>query len=82
LLRVAVALDRRQIGAVQQVQCEYNAETKELQLHLKPTQPDDDCALEIWSLDYKKDVFEAEYGVKLLPVLNATSVPISNSSLK
>ncbi len=82
LLRLAVALDRRQIGAVQQVQCEYNAETKELQLHLKPTQPDDDCALEIWSLDYKKDVFEAEYGVKLLPVLNATSVPISNSSPK
>lgn len=77
LLRLAVALDRRQIGAVQQVQCEYNAETKELQLHLKPTQPDDDCALEIWSLDYKKDVFEAEYGIKLLPVLNAIAVPIS-----
>ncbi|MBD2086048.1 Ppx/GppA phosphatase family protein [Coleofasciculus sp. FACHB-542] len=77
LLRLAVALDRRQIGAVQQVQCEYNAETKELQLHIKPTQPDDDCALEIWSLDYKKDIFEAEYGIKLLPVLNAIAVPIS-----
>ncbi|WP_348238205.1 Ppx/GppA phosphatase family protein [Trichocoleus sp. Lan] len=77
LLRLAVALDRRQIGAIRQVQCEYNAETKELQLHLKPTQPDDDCALEIWSLDYKKDVFEAEYGIKLLPVLNAIAVPIS-----
>ncbi|MFE1746332.1 Ppx/GppA phosphatase family protein [Coleofasciculus sp. H7-2] len=82
LLRLAVALDRRQIGAVQQVQCEYNAETKELQLHLKPTQPDDDCALELWSLGYKKDVFEAEYGVKLLPVLNASAVPISYSSPK
>ncbi|MEW5856509.1 MAG: Ppx/GppA phosphatase family protein, partial [Cyanobacteriota bacterium] len=80
LLRLAVALDRRQIGAVQQVQCEYNAETKELQLHLKPTQSDDDCALEIWSLDYKKDVFEAEYDIKLLPVLNADAVPISYSS--
>ncbi|MBD1945283.1 Ppx/GppA family phosphatase [Coleofasciculus sp. FACHB-712] len=77
LLRLAVALDRRQIGAIRQVQCEYNAETKELQLHLKPTQLDDDCALEIWSLDYKKDVFEAEYGIKLLPVLNAIAVPIS-----
>lgn len=82
LLRLAVALDRRQIGAVQQVQCEYNAETKELQLHLKPSQPDDDCALEIWSLDYKKDVFEAEYDIKLLPVLNADAVPISYSSPK
>ncbi|MEP0772182.1 Ppx/GppA family phosphatase [Trichocoleus sp. ST-U1] len=80
LLRLAVALDRRQIGAVQQVQCEYNAETKELQLHIKPTQPDDDCALEIWSLDYKKDVVEAEYGIKILPVLNAPAVPINNSS--
>ncbi|MBD2743158.1 Ppx/GppA phosphatase family protein [Coleofasciculus sp. FACHB-1120] len=80
LLRLAVALDRRQIGAVQQVQCEYNAETKELQLHIKPTQPDDDCALEIWSLDYKKDVVEAEYGIKLLPVLNAPAVPINNNS--
>ncbi|MEP0784976.1 Ppx/GppA family phosphatase [Trichocoleus sp. DQ-A1] len=77
LLRLAVALDRRQIGAIRQVQCEYNAETKELQLHIKPTQPDDDCALEIWSLDYKKDVVEAEYGIKLLPVLNAPAVPIS-----
>ncbi|MEP0794466.1 Ppx/GppA family phosphatase [Trichocoleus sp. DQ-A3] len=77
LLRLAVALDRRQIGAIREVQCQYNEETKELQLHLKPTQPDDDCALEIWSLDYKKDVFEAEYGIKLLPVLNAIAVPIS-----
>jgi exopolyphosphatase/guanosine-5'-triphosphate,3'-diphosphate pyrophosphatase len=34
-----------------------------------PSDPDDDCALELWSLDYEKAVFEAEYGVKLVAIL-------------
>ena len=69
LLRLAVALDRRQIGAIHQVQCHYQAELRELQLRLQPTQPHDDCALELWSLDQKKGSFEAEYGIKLVPIL-------------
>ena len=73
LLRLAVALDRRQIGAIRQVQCEYRPDVQELHLWLSASNPDDDCALELWSLDYKKGVFEAEYGVKLVATLNFNS---------
>jgi len=69
ILRLAVALDRRQIGAISQVRCEYNRDKKELQLRLIPAVPNDDCALELWSLDYKKVVFEAEYGVKVVATM-------------
>ncbi|HAJ63923.1 MAG TPA: exopolyphosphatase [Cyanobacteria bacterium UBA8543] len=69
ILRLAVTLDRRQIGAIQQVRCEYHPDVRELHLHLQPSQPDDDCALELWSLDYEKGVFEAEYGVKVVATL-------------
>jgi exopolyphosphatase/guanosine-5'-triphosphate,3'-diphosphate pyrophosphatase len=77
LLRLAVALDRRQIGAIARVQCEYRPDAKELHLHLVPSQPDDDCALELWSLDYKKHVFEEEFGVKVLATLEPGSVAVS-----
>ena len=70
LLRLAVALDRRQIGAIKAVRCEYHSKKKELHLHLQPANPDDNCELEFWSLDEKKAVFEAEYGVKLVPILS------------
>jgi exopolyphosphatase/guanosine-5'-triphosphate,3'-diphosphate pyrophosphatase len=76
LLRLAVALDRRQIGAVKRVQCEYRSEVQELHLHLQPSQPEDDCALELWSLDYKKAPFEAEYGVKLISTLEQAAVAV------
>ncbi len=69
-LRLAVALDRRQIGAIRQLRCNYNATTQELHLYLKPANPMDDCALELWSLDTKKAIFEAEYGVKLVASLD------------
>ncbi len=70
LLRLAVALDRRQIGAIKAVRCEYNSKKKELHLHLHSANPDDNCELELWSLNEKKGVFEAEYGVKLVPILS------------
>lgn len=76
LLRLAVALDRRQIGAISEVKCEYKPETKEFCLRLKPTSPDDDCALEQWSLDYKKPAFEAQYNLKLVVNLEAVPVPV------
>ncbi|MDF0552081.1 Ppx/GppA phosphatase family protein [Kamptonema sp. UHCC 0994] len=69
LLRLAVALDRRQIGAVAQVKCEYHPEVRELHLRIIPAELDDDCALELWSLDYKKPAFEAEYNLKLIATL-------------
>ena len=69
ILRIAVALDRRQIGAIADLECKYDPEYKTLHLHLFAASPDDDCALELWSLDYKKPVFEEEFGVKLVSTL-------------
>jgi exopolyphosphatase/guanosine-5'-triphosphate,3'-diphosphate pyrophosphatase len=69
-LRIAVALDRRQIGAIQDFDCKYDPEYKKLHLHLVPAQPEDDCALELWNLDYKKGIFEEEFGVKLVSTLS------------
>jgi exopolyphosphatase/guanosine-5'-triphosphate,3'-diphosphate pyrophosphatase len=69
LLRLAIALDRRQLGAIREVTCEFDDKNQILYLHLEPTHPDDDCELEIWSLNYKKSVFEDEFGWKLVPKL-------------
>jgi exopolyphosphatase / guanosine-5'-triphosphate,3'-diphosphate pyrophosphatase len=69
LLRLAVALDRRQIGAIQQVQCQYHPAPRELRLRLHATQPLDPCTLELWSLDNKKGSIEAAYNLKLLSQL-------------
>ncbi len=76
-MRLAVALDRRQIGAIAQVRCDYRPEVKELHLRLVPTNPDDTCALELWNLDYKKGVFEEEFGVKVVATLESAAVMIS-----
>ncbi|MBW4426442.1 MAG: Ppx/GppA family phosphatase [Nostoc desertorum CM1-VF14] len=74
ILRLAVALDRRQIGAIAQVQCEYYPQLQQVNLIVFPSKSDDDCALELWSLDYKKGVFEEEFGVKLIATLEKSSV--------
>src|SRR4028119_1977642 len=58
ILRLAVALDRRQIGAIERVRCQFHPDTQELHLRLQPSHSGDDCALELWSLDYNKGVFE------------------------
>ncbi|MEH2128083.1 Ppx/GppA phosphatase family protein [Nostoc sp.] len=75
ILRLAVALDRRQIGAIVQVQCEYYPQLNQVNLLIFPTQLDDDCDLELWSLNYKKGVFEEEFGVKLVASLERSSIP-------
>ncbi|WP_298921418.1 Ppx/GppA phosphatase family protein [uncultured Nostoc sp.] len=74
ILRLAVALDRRQIGAIAQVQCECYPQLRQCNLLIFPSQPNDDCALELWSLEYKKGVFEEEFGVKLVAILEKSSV--------
>lgn len=66
ILRLAVALDRRQKGAINNVNCYYYKENQEVHLHLFPKDVGDDCALELWSLNYKKWVFEEEYDVKVI----------------
>jgi exopolyphosphatase / guanosine-5'-triphosphate,3'-diphosphate pyrophosphatase len=65
ILRIAVALDRRRIGAIKDLSIECNLTTRECQLTFFPTNPNDECELECWSLDFKKPVFEAEFGLKL-----------------
>jgi len=77
ILRLAVALDRRQIGAIARLQCDYYPNTQKLHLQLQASQPEDDCALELWSLEYEKGVFEAEYGVKLVATLEPVAVAVS-----
>ncbi len=74
LLRIAVALDRRQIGAIQQITCKPYPDKGELHLLLRPTHSDDDCALELWSLNLKKEAFENEFGLKLIPILETATI--------
>ena len=69
ILRLAVALDRRQIGAISHVQCEYIPNFKEFKMLIFPSLIDDECALEMWSLDYKKGVFEEEFGLRFIATL-------------
>ncbi|WP_448570842.1 Ppx/GppA phosphatase family protein [Trichothermofontia sp.] len=71
LLRLAVALDRREMGAIRAVTCECQLDKKQCCLHLQPMQANDDCALELWCLNYKKAAFEAEFGLKLVASLDA-----------
>ena len=70
ILKLAVGLDRREIGAIADLQCNYHAPAKSLILHLKPHLPEDDCSLELWSLDYKKPSFEGEFKVTLTAQLD------------
>ena len=66
LLRLATSLDRRKIGAILRIECDYRKDDKQLDLKLFPANQDDDCAVEIWSLSYSKLVFEQVFGVKLV----------------
>ena len=75
-LRLAVALDRRQIGAIADFKCEHRPEVREFHLRLQPLNASDDCALELWSLDYKKPSFEDEYNLTLVATLEPTLVPV------
>jgi len=70
MLRLAIALDRRQIGAIIAVYCHYNEDNQELQLELFPKDVNDDCALELWNLEDKKVIFENEFSVKVVPKLS------------
>lgn len=71
ILRLAVALDRRQIGAIKQVNCHYQTDKREVRLQLIPADSNDDCSLELWNLDYKKEFFEEEFAVKVIASLSS-----------
>jgi exopolyphosphatase / guanosine-5'-triphosphate,3'-diphosphate pyrophosphatase len=77
ILKIAVALDRRQVNAIRKVYCKFNAVSRELEMTLVPAQPEDDCNLELWSFEYKKASFESAFGVKLVVKVKAeTTVAI------
>ena len=65
LLRVAVALDRRGIGAVADINCQYDNKHHVLTLDVKASSPTESCASELWNLDYKKDYFETVFESEL-----------------
>ncbi len=74
LLRLAVALDRRQIGAVKSIICEVRPDLREFRLQLQAAILGDECALELWSLGNKKASFEEVYNLKLVPILESLTV--------
>lgn len=65
VMRLAVALDRRQVGAIAKITCDFDAKQRLLTLNLTPTHQDDPCELELWSLNYHKEIFEEEFAVIL-----------------
>jgi exopolyphosphatase / guanosine-5'-triphosphate,3'-diphosphate pyrophosphatase len=74
ILKIAVALDRRRIGAIEVVRCEFHAPDNELWMHLYPANLEDDCQLEQWSLEYKKDCFESVFNVQIVPKIHQEPV--------
>ena len=69
LLRLAVALDRRQIGAISNFYLICDLTTRQATLQIFPTSANDPCSLELWSLEYKKVPFEKEFNLRLEFVL-------------
>jgi len=65
ILRLAVALDRRNKGAIAGVKCDYDSNHHLLNFQIMPTEIGDKCSLELWNLSYKKEAFEEEFDVKL-----------------
>lgn len=65
MLRIAVALDRRAIGAIASIHSHFDAEDGVLHLQLQPKNPHDDCSSELWNLDYKKVCMEEEFGIRV-----------------
>lgn len=78
ILRLAVALDRRNKGAIAQVQCNYDSHNRILHFQLQPTEIGDKCSLELWNLSYKKEVFEEEFNVKLMPTVSEQKLSTVN----
>jgi len=64
-LRIATALDRRQLGAIKTIHVVCNPQTRTCSLQLTPRRTNDPCTLELWSLDYKKQPFESQFNVTL-----------------
>lgn len=66
MLRVAVALDRRGIGAIDSAKFYFDGTNKTLHLDIHQAYPHDDCESELWNLEDKKQWFEEIYGVHVI----------------
>lgn len=71
ILRLAVALNRRNKDAIAGVECEYDSNHNCLNFKILPTEIGDNCSLELWNLSYKKEVFEQEFNVELIASVSA-----------
>ena len=78
ILRLAVALDRRNKGAIAEVNCEYDSSDRKLQFELKPLEVGDKCSLELWNLSYKKELFEEEFDVEVSASVSQGKVAVNN----
>ena len=70
MLRLAAALNRRQVQAIQQLQCQILGDREKFCLLIHPTKTNDSCALEQWSVNLEKHVFEHEFGMPLELILD------------
>ncbi|NJR67519.1 MAG: Ppx/GppA family phosphatase [Synechococcales cyanobacterium CRU_2_2] len=70
ILRLAVAMDRRKLGAIALVRCELDPGLNRLSLHLKPNNLQDDCILELWSLEQNKTEFEKAFKLEVALLLD------------
>lgn len=62
ILRIADALDRSQLGHVQEVVCRFKASEKRMTMEIYANE---DCPLEMWSLELKKALMEQVLDVDL-----------------
>ena len=79
ILRLAVALDRRNQGAIAEVYCKYDHHNRTVSLILQPAEVGDPCSLELWNLSYKKEIFEEEFDVQLIATVSPTKSPVTSS---
>lgn len=65
ILRLAVGLDRRRMGAIATFQTTYEPKKRTMTLGFTPTDMQDNCELEVWSVNDKKNYFEQEFDLTL-----------------
>ncbi len=76
ILRLAVALERRNKGAIAGVNCEYDKHDHSLDFQIEPVEIGDKCSLELWNLSYKKELFEEEFDVELIATVAESKLPV------
>ncbi|MEM7594600.1 MAG: Ppx/GppA phosphatase family protein [Cyanobacteria bacterium P01_A01_bin.83] len=76
ILRLAVALERRNKSAIAHVKCQYDDDNRTVHFQIQPTEIGDSCSLELWNLSYKKELFEEEFDIELIATVSE-KLPVS-----